>query len=142
MNVLVPVSEIMTTNVFTVSPNDNLSNVAHIFEAHNIHHIPVIEEGRVVGMVSKADFYKAVPFYNVSQEQLEEYLKRKKVKDIMVQKIATIKATERTDVAALIFNENYFHALPVVDDNKGLLGIITTFDLIKYAFPITQKAWS
>lgn len=141
MNQLAPVSEIMTKTVITVSPNDTLLNVEHIFEKHKIHHIPVIEEGKVVGLVSKADYNKSVPFFHVDDEQLQTYLEQVPVKDVMIKKIATINANERLDVAALIFNENYFHALPVVNEKKELLGIITTFDLLKEAYPITKKAW-
>ncbi len=141
MNTLAPVSEIMTINVLTVSPKDSLDNVANIFATHNIHHIPVVEEGKVVGMVSKLDFYKATPFYNTSEHQLNIYLERKSVADIMTRKIATVHKDERIDVAALIFNENRFHALPIVNDYKELLGIVTPHDLIRYCFPITEKAW-
>lgn len=141
MNQLAPVSEIMTKTVITVSPNDTLLNVEHIFEKHKIHHIPVVEEGKVVGLVSKADYNKSVPFFHVDDEQLQTYLEQVPVKDVMIKKIATINANERLDVAALIFNENYFHALPVVNEKKELLGIITTFDLLKEAYPITKKAW-
>ena len=63
------------------------------------------------------------------------------VKEIMIEKIATISPDERVDVAALIFHENRFHALPVVDEEKAVLGIVTSFDLIEYAYPLTTKAW-
>jgi len=92
-------------------------------------------------MVSKLDFYKATPFYNVSERQLNDFLARKTVEDIMTRKIAMVHKNERIDVAALIFNENRFHALPIVNAQKELLGIVTPHDLVKYAFPITEKAW-
>ena len=70
MNQLAPVSDIMTKTVITVSPNDSLLNVEHIFTQNNIHHIPVVDEGKLVGIVSKEDYNKSVPFFNVDKEQL------------------------------------------------------------------------
>lgn len=141
MNQLAPVSNIMTKKVITLSPNDNLLNVEHIFNQHKIHHIPVVEEGKLVGMVSKEDYNKSVPFFNVDSHQLQNYLEKVLVKEVMIKRVATVSPSERVDVAALIFHENRFHALPVVDEKKAVVGIVTTFDLIEYAYPLTQKAW-
>ena len=56
MNVLLPVSSIMTTQLITVDPKDPLTTVRDIFAQHNIHHIPVVRYKQLVGLVSKTDF--------------------------------------------------------------------------------------
>ncbi len=142
MNPLAPVSNIMTRLVITVSPNDNLLNVKHIFESHNIHHIPVVDEGKVVGMISKSDYYKVTPglYYDAASE--DNFYERIAVKEVMISKFAKVEPTERIDVVALILSENRFHAVPVVSADNELRGIVTSFDLIRNAYKLTQEAWA
>lgn len=143
MNQQAPVSDIMTKNVITVSVNDTLLNVKHIFDDNNIHHVPVLDEGKLVGIVSRNDFMKISLGLNVNPahpELMDEIYGGVKVSKVMTKKIAKIAPTERIDVAALIFNENRFHALPVVEGDH-LVGIVTTHDLIHHAFKLTQVAW-
>jgi acetoin utilization protein AcuB len=56
MNLLAPITSIMTKNPITISPNDSLQTAQEIFDQHKIHHIPVVYEGILVGMLSKLDF--------------------------------------------------------------------------------------
>jgi len=55
MNLFDPISKIMTTELITVSPNDPISDVSSIFEKENIHHVPVVQQGELVGIVSSRD---------------------------------------------------------------------------------------
>ena len=52
------IADIMTTEVISIQPRDTMDKVDQIFETHSIHHIPVVESGRVVGMISKSDYYQ------------------------------------------------------------------------------------
>lgn len=142
MNPLAPVSEIMTKNVITVSPKDNLLNVKHIFDRHNIHHIPVVNEGQVVGIISKSDYYKVTPGLYFDATSQDDFYERISVNEVMVSKFAKVEESERIDVVALILNENKFHAVPIVSETNELRGIVTSFDLIQNAYKITQEAWA
>lgn len=142
MNPLAPVSEIMTKNVITISPNDNLLNAKHIFGSHKMHHLPVVEEGHIVGILSKNDLLRITPGWYENADDDEKFFENIKVADAMTKKIVKVQANERIDVVALILSENRFHAVPVVNDKNELLGIVTTFDLIKNAYALTKKAWS
>lgn len=55
MNILAPISSIMTTEVITVAPKDKLQIVQDIFDDYRIHHLPVLDEEKVVGILSKTD---------------------------------------------------------------------------------------
>ena len=55
MNVLAPVSTIMTKDVIFVAERDRLSTVRDIFNENRIHHLPVVRGGKVVGIISKED---------------------------------------------------------------------------------------
>ena len=133
MDLLAPVSSMMTTEVKTVEPEDTMKKVEQVFRENRIHHIPVVEEGKLIGIVSKSDylFFKRGFNDQTTDNRIDEFrLKTRKVKDIMTKGIAKLETADRIGVALEIFKENLFHAIPIVDDGK-LVGIITTFDIIK-----------
>ena len=134
MNVLAPVKTLMTTNLITVAPEDKLTVVKEIFEKNKIHHIPVVHGKDMVGLISKTDFVYFMRGFNRSEEDKfvnEARLRAYKAKDIMTKGLAKLNPNARINVALEIFMENRFHAVPVVEENGELVGIVTTFDIIK-----------
>ncbi len=118
-----PISSIMSTNLVTVSKEDTLDTVADIFRARRIHHLPVTEDGMLVGLVTTFDLFKL-------GKDKSEY-SSVKVADIMTTKLATLESNAKVGTACEIFLENLFHALPVAENGK-LIGIVTSFDVLKY----------
>jgi len=124
------ITEVMTKNVVCVTPEQQLIDVKHIYEKEKFHHhIPVEENGKLVGMVSLIDF-----MYNISGAGISDdntVYKELRVKDIMTQKpfYLTTKATIQ-DVAKVL-EEGKYHAVPVLEKNK-IVGIVSTADIIKY----------
>lgn len=132
MNLLSPVSKIMTTKLITVSQSDLLNVIKEIFDEHSFHHIPVTEKGKIIGIVSKVDFLSKVYEFAAKENMTgEEVLKVKQVKDIMTTKLAKIESSTRINVALDVFSRNLFHALPIVADDDELVGLITTHDIIQ-----------
>ncbi len=135
-----PVSDIMAKDLIVLGPYDPVSAVADVFERHNIHHLPVVDEsGRLLGLVSKSDFLKISHGFSLFKlQQKPEYdralYESLLVKDIMTEKIATLQPEDSLHKAADLFRENLFHALPVVYKDGQLIGIITTYDLLTYAY--------
>lgn len=133
MNILNPVSTIMTHKLITVNPEDKLEAVSNLFEQHKIHHIPVVRYKEIVGLISKTDLlYFLRGLSNNSYEEVlnNVRLKNYSAEDIMTKGLAKIASTDRIAVALEVFKENLFHAIPVVD-NGELVGIVTTYDIIK-----------
>lgn len=132
MNVIAPVSSIMSTDLLTVKADDNLNAVKDIFEQHRIHHIPVVIGKHIVGIISYSDFSHYVRGVDGYEEKYikERRLLQTKAADIMTEGLAKLEPEDRIDVAVNIFKENRFHALPVVSDGE-LVGIVTTHDIIK-----------
>ena len=135
-----PVANIMTSKVITVSPGDLMSKVRHLFEVHKIHHIPVVDlEEKVVGIISQHDLNHILHGFtlfktNKSVDYNEAILNSLLVQDVMRKSIVTLSETDPISMAVDIFKENLFHCLPILD-NKGMLsGILTTYDLIIYAY--------
>jgi len=134
MNVLAPIKTLMSTHLLTVAPQDKLTTVQEIFNAHNIHHIPVVRYKEMVGLISKTDFLFFVRGFSRNEEDRlvnEARLRAYTAEDIMTTGLAKLSPDDRINVALEIFKVNRFHAIPVVDDQEELVGIITTFDIIK-----------
>ena len=133
MNVLAPVSTIMSTELLTVNPKDSLSVAQEIFKHNKIHHLPVVRYKKLVGLISKSDSLYFLKGY--SESSYDEVINKTRlnnytVSDIMVTGIAKLSSSDRISVALKIFNENLFHAIPIVDE-EDLVGIVTTYDVIK-----------
>ncbi len=132
MNLLAPVSTIMTNNVITLSPKDPVKKVKEIFDEKNIHHIPVELEHRVIGMVSKSDYLSFKNGFALSEDEKrteKNRLLRWEVSDIMTKKLAKVDTSDSIRTVLEVFKLNRFHALPVTEDGY-LVGIVTTFDII------------
>jgi acetoin utilization protein AcuB len=133
MNILAPVKTIMTTKLMTVNPEDKLTMVKEIFDTHAIHHIPVVRFKEIVGLISKTDLLHFMRGFNESQEDHfvnEARLRAFTAEEIMTHGMAKLAPGDRISVALEIFLVNRFHAIPVVE-NEELVGIVTTFDIIK-----------
>ena len=133
MNLLNPVSEIMTSDLITLGPSASIGDVASIFKQHKIHHIPIVVDEKLVGIVSKSDYlsFKRGFLEDRDDEKVEEIRQQNyEVSTIMTTGIATMEQDERINVALEIFKENLFHAIPIVNDDK-LVGVLTTHDIIK-----------
>ena len=131
------VKDIMTTAVYSVTPEDSFTKVKAIFQDHEFHHIPVINnDGQVVGIISKEDWRSRLEM--VSTESTGEtwtgkYLNGLKAADVMTPNPMVLDPEDTIGLAADIFLANRFHALPIVEDNQ-LQGMLTSHDLLRYAF--------
>ncbi len=129
MDLLSPVSELMSQDLISVHPEDHLSVVQKIFESYKIHHVPVVEGDKLVGLISKNDFYHLLTSDN--QKTVAEILAEAPVKSIMTKGLARLEPTDRIDVALELFKINRFHAVPVTLEDHTLVGMLTTHDIIK-----------
>lgn len=134
------VSEIMTTEVMCVEPSTTLDTVSELFEENEIHHIPVVDKGKVVGMISTIDVRRAEHHFTLfktqSAQQFNKAILRSLLaQDLMSHPVATIRDSDSVNKAASMFRENLIRALPVLDASQNLVGIITPYDLMNYAYP-------
>ncbi len=138
MNITTPVSKIMTKTLVVATPNMTLDKVKALFDAHSFHHIPVVENDALVGIISRIDLYRVSHcvdlFHSKSNEEFNNRLfKSLLAEEVMSPNSVVISPNDPISHAAALFHRNKFHALPVVADGK-LVGILTTYDLISYAF--------
>ena len=132
MNLKDPISSIMSTSVKTLAPEDKLQAAKNIFDSHSLHHIPVMEGEKLVGILSKLDYlYFLKPIHPDSQEQYLNNIRLKNytIKEVMTKRVVWVSSSDTIETALEILTENLFHAVPVLDDGK-LVGILTTHDII------------
>lgn len=132
MNIYAAVESIMCKkSIVTANANDELTKVKEIFDNHSFHHLPIVENGLIKGIVSKSDFllFQRQTFNEWDKKLEKRRLENFQVKDIMVDRIAILEPKSSIDSALKIFKENRFHAIPIIEDEK-LVGIVTTHDII------------
>lgn len=136
MNPNLPVAGIMTRQVVTISPEMSIGLVHEVFEKNTFHHLVVLDRTKVVGVISKSDYYQIRHMLSVSwggEIRVQEWFADLCVCDIMTKKPVCIESSDTIGLAADIFLANRFHCLPVVDDGE-LAGVVTSHDLLAYAY--------
>lgn len=120
-----PIDRIMTTDPATIAPDDSAAKAREVLETSEIHHLPVVDNGRLVGIVTSSDLLKL--YMLDEQATLSTHAT---VGQIMELNLVVIEATATLRDAAEKLLVGGFHALPVVDSDRSLVGIVTSGDLI------------
>ncbi|TNE77239.1 MAG: CBS domain-containing protein [Bacteroidetes bacterium] len=129
MNLDGPISNLMTTDVKVVSPDQLLVDLKHIYEQIDFHsHIPVVENDKLVGIVSLINFMHAIGAATLDDN--EAVYQTKTVKDIMTLNPVTIPADATIRDAAKVLSSGNFHSI-IVANNGEVKGIVTTTDIIR-----------
>ena len=144
------VKDIMTRQVVTLSPEESIEEAAKKLRDNRISGAPVVEGGRIAGIVSEADLMKLFesemsislvlpsPLEIIElpvkmHRQLREAARRlsvRKVKDIMTREVITIDEDASVEEAARKMARHRINRLPVLREGK-LVGIVTRGDVIK-----------
>ncbi len=130
------VSEIMSQDVVTLRLEDRLSEIRGTMIEHHIHHLPVVDGGRLVGMLSWSDLLR-VSFGDVigqdpeSADKLLDHVSS--VAETMSRDLVTLAPDDTIRHAASLLAEGRFHALPVVDDGR-VVGMLSSTDLVRYLY--------
>jgi len=129
----------MTTDVITITEDTSVMKASQIMKEHDIRRLPVMRDGKLVGMVSDRDLKEASPSKATTLDVHELYylLSELKVKDIMAKKLVTIGPDDTVELAAVKMLERRVSGLPVVDNNGRLVGILTQNDVFKVLIAIT-----
>lgn len=130
------VRDIMSTDVMTLRPEDNLLAIREAMEALHIRHVPVVDDDKLVGLITHRDILRltiadADPS-RLSGTRLEEAQANTFVQEVMTTKIVTIPPETTVAKAAEMLVKHHFGCLPVVDASGKLVGIVTEHDLLKF----------
>ncbi len=129
-----PIKHIMSSDTLAVQQGQYLSDVYQIMSQQGIHHVPVLDQDKLVGLVSFTDMMQLnFNFKGLDQEGLAQVIDQQfKITDIMSTHLTTLRHNQSVRDAVELLADGGFHSLPVVDDESRLVGMVTSTDLIRY----------
>ena len=128
------VRDAMTRDVVTVGPEESAARAWGLCRESNIRHLPVVEGGRLVGVVSDRDLRDLSPPRDTADQ--ENTLGWVQIRDMMSTGVVTVHPLDTIEHAAKVIYENRFNCLPVVADDE-IVGIITSSDLVRTLVELT-----
>lgn len=125
-----PVSSIMTSNIETVTPSQKIIDIKHIYEKQIFHHhIPVVDNNRLVGIVSLIDFMRKIN--GASLDDNEEVYHQLTVNEIMTRNPLTVNPDTSIREVVRHLAKGEFHAVLITSGDQ-VTGIVTTADLLNF----------
>jgi CBS domain-containing protein len=127
------VRDIMSSPAVAVGPETTLPAANALMKEKEIRHLPVVEKGRLVGIVSRGDLREASISASINADQYELHfmLNRLTVGKLMTRKVRTVTPDALVVDAAEVMTEHKIAGLPVVDSEGAVIGIVTESDLLK-----------
>jgi len=126
------VKDAMTTNLITVDPKTTLPDIEDLFREHDIRRVPVLERGKLVGIISDHDVMASMPSpaTSLSRWEVNTLLDKLTAREIMTSPVLSTTPDCPLEETAQILLEKKFGAMPVLEDGE-LVGIITESDLFR-----------
>jgi len=119
----------MTKDPITVTPEDPLKRAGDLLKQNRIHHLPVVMDGDLVGIVTGSDLRNFALEKTSVNDDGDIVVTRRMVGEIMTRDVVTASPHDTLEDALLLLHRRRFGALPVVE-GKTLVGIITKADIL------------
>jgi CBS domain-containing protein len=124
---MLTVGDLMTRDVVTLQETDGLLQGDELLKLHHIRHLPVVKEGKLVGIVSHRDLIRAMARHPSNRQPPVP------VADIMTRAPETVTPDLSARDAIHKLLDHRFGCLPVVDGDSRLVGIVTESDFMRLA---------
>lgn len=131
---MLTVEELMIREVVTLEADNALLDVDDLLRRHHIRHLPVVQGGKLVGLVSHRDLIRAL-----ARQAADKGMRPFSVKEVMTREVETVapETTAREAIDKLL--DNRFGCLPVVDAQGELVGIVTESDFLRLARRLLEE---
>lgn len=127
------ISDVMTREIKSLNPNDNINHAADLMRQYNVGSLPVCENNKVIGIITDRDItIRAVAEGDNSDTTI--------VRDIMSTNPVYIDECMDSKDAGRIMSERQIRRLPVVDKNKTLVGIVSLGDIATEPYTRTEAS--
>ncbi len=127
------IKEWMSKSVITIDNKDFLNDAIKLFKTRVISMLPVLKDGKLIGILTDGDVKKAMPSDATSLDKYEimSLLDKVTIESIMSRPVVTIQADHTVDEAAGIMLSNGISGMPVVSNGGKIEGIITKSDIFR-----------
>jgi CBS domain-containing protein len=129
----VTVRHLMAQNPATLGRNETLDLAESIMNLGRIRHMPVLDDGKIVGIVSQRDLFRSalITALGFGRKTTGALIKTITIKEVMTEHVITISPEATVKEAARVMIDKKIGCLPVVEDQK-LIGILTETDILRY----------
>jgi len=131
------IEAIMSTNLITVSPSATLAEARTLMHEHRIHHLPVLDGDKLIGLISLTNVLAATDSF-LRDDGSRIHADEIGITDAMVTDVATVDVSASLRHAALFLEKHKIGCLPVMD-NEDLVGIITDTDFVAVAINLLEQ---
>jgi len=133
------IEEFMTPGPITVGPDMSITDAASLMKANKVRRFPVMQEQKLIGIVTDRDLRSAAPSQVISFDEqerallpdLHDLLAKIRIKDIMTRNVTTVAPRQTIVRAASLMLKHRISGMPVLDARGRLCGIITEGDIFK-----------
>jgi CBS domain-containing protein len=133
MKAAVTVRLLMSQDPATLGRNETLDLAESIMNLGRIRHMPVVDDGKIVGIVSQRDLFRSalITALGFGRKTTSALIKTIKIKEVMTEHVITISPEATVKEAARVMIDKKIGCLPVVEDQK-LIGLLTETDILRY----------
>jgi CBS domain-containing protein len=130
------IREILTTEVMTVHITQKISDVNKVFRENMIHHVPVLNRKKPIGIISTNDILRVMFDIGLNDERMIDSIldHHYSIKDVMSTELVTLPISSTIKDVAKILQFSTIHSILITNDKSELEGIVTSTDLIKYLY--------
>lgn len=130
------VRDVMSTGLHTLSPEATLGDAVAVMSKQRIRHLPIVDDGRVVGMISDRDLKMALgpDAASLSLDEIDPRQADGEISWFMTEGVFTVQADASLREAGAMLVEHRVGALPVLD-GRALVGVLSVVDVLRAALP-------
>lgn len=131
------IDAIMSTDLVTIEPSASLADARELMHSNRIHHLPVMNDEDLVGLVTLTNVLAATDSF-LREDESRIHAKEIRIQDVMVTDLATVDEHASLRQAALFIEKHKIGCLPVLSGGK-LKGIITDTDFVGVAINLLEQ---
>jgi len=136
---MMQVKEIMTPKPITIEPQKAVYEALLLMYQHDIRRLPVIEDGRLVGIISDRDIKQIMGRPILTREETGKEELNFRVSEVMTHDVIMVEQDADLREAIELMAENKISGLPVVDHDEKLVGVVSSIDVLWYALDLLNR---
>ena len=133
------VMEIMTKGPLTVTPLETVAQADELMVANKIRQLPIVEKNELVGIITDRDIRSFLGSSLLDSAEMREKALNTPVREIMTTEPITISPDDDLEEVVELLIDEKMGGIPVVDEEEGLVGIVTYVDVLRYFLSRLQE---